>query len=197
MFNNSELLVSNNFKSLIKGDIKTKEDFIRIRKKLSKYGVNKLYDEIPYFENGFTSTKDPFARMLAGELLEQFIDFGDFILISPPNNPDHKLLTPKIREWQKFNVLTLTFEDIPLLEYMKKTAMYYVDYYNVSNYGLFFHCYPYNSVYCLHLHIVDLDREPKFQNKRNNLKIDDVISVLKIEALNNSILMNAVSNKSN
>ena len=180
------------FKTLVKGDIKTKEDFIRIRKTLSKYGANKLYNEIPYFENGFTSMKDPFARMLAGELLDQFIDFGDFILITPPDNPYHKLLTPKIREWQKFNVLTLTFEDIPLLEYMKKTAMYYIDYYNVSNYGLFFHCYPYNSVYCLHLHIVDLDKEPNFQNKRNNLNIDDVISVLKIEALNNSILMNAV-----
>ena len=173
------------FKSLVKGNIRSKEDFIRIRKLLSKYGVNKIYDEISYFENGAITKKDPFARMIHGELLEQFIDLGDFILITSPDNPNHKLLTPKILDCTKFNILTLTAQDIPLLERMREIAMYYV---NPDNYGLFFHCYPYNSVYCLHLHIVDIDKEPNFVHKRNNLRLDDAISVLKMENLNASIL---------
>lgn len=168
------------FKSLVRKRMKTcwnSQDYIQIRELLKQYGVEKIYQEIDCFENGKTSKKDPFARMICGELLDQFVDIGDFIIVTPPNNPYHKLLTPKILEQEYFNILTLSSKDIPLLEKMKEIALNYV---NIDNYGLYFHCYPFNTVYCLHLHIVDLDKEPLFNNKINNLNIDDVINVLKM-----------------
>lgn len=119
----------------------------------------------------------------------------------------HRFLTIKDPTIRRFNVLTfgmdynstidntnadLLKEDIELLKQMKDAALLYVDKARENkewsegtdkDVGLFFHCFPFNSIQSLHLHIVDLNNTGDsfdFQ-KHKNLPIDDVIQVLEKE----------------
>ena len=114
---------------------------------------------------------------------------------------NHRLLVTRSKNWKRFNVLTMglggdikSFEDdIAFLERMKKAALHYIEQTkeklswpnDLDNIGLFFHCFPQNSIDVLHLHIVDIQSYNttgtlvKFGYK--NLHIDNVISQLKSE----------------
>lgn len=115
----------------------------------------------------------------------------------------HRFLIPRDRHWANFNVLAIGLSadgahglknSIEYLEKMKKAALALVDRERgmipkdaskawSQNIGLYFHCFPFNSVQYLHLHIIDLDSAgPAFGHYYNkNLSIDDVIDQLKAE----------------
>lgn len=121
----------------------------------------------------------------------------------------HRFLTIKDSTIRRFNVLTfgmdyndndndndinpdLLKEDIELLKEMKQEAYNYVKNARVNNewpdgnihdVGLYFHCFPFNSVQSLHLHIVDLKNQgPSFDvYKHKNLEINYVIQILEEE----------------
>jgi hypothetical protein len=109
---------------------------------------------------------------------------------------NHRLLITRSTNWKRFNVLTMglggdikSFEDdIDFLKRMKIAAEHYItetrtklgwpD--DLNKIGLFFHCFPQNSIDVLHLHIVDISTTPvKLSYK--NLHIDDVINHLTSE----------------
>jgi hypothetical protein len=109
---------------------------------------------------------------------------------------NHRLLITRSTNWKRFNVLTMglggdikSFEDdIDFLKRMKIAAEYYIEqtrkklgWPDESKYiGLFFHCFPQNTIDVLHLHIVDISNPPvKHSNK--NLHIDNVILELESE----------------
>lgn len=113
----------------------------------------------------------------------------------------HRFLIPRDRHWANFNVLTIGLSEdgphglknsIEYLETMKKAALAYVQRDSSNgwskNTGLYFHCFPFNSIQYLHLHIVDLDfTGPAFGHYfHKNLSIDDVIDQLKDELQSNS-----------
>lgn len=94
------------------------------------------------------------------------------------NGPGHVFMTSRNLHWTKFNILTIN--DVSFLERMKKNAQMYTDARGWKNYGLYFHCFPLNSVQSLHLHIVNLDTiGPHYATQQTkNLSIDDAISVI-------------------
>ena len=161
----------------------TVEDFLSVRKELEKYGRERFYrdmvSERVFKKKEIENFNNPFAQMLCGEKTEQFLEIGDFLLINSLHNKRHKFLTPKTFEWETFNVLTLNEKHVPLIKQMKNIGLNYVKKYNYEKYGLYFHCYPFNTVNTLHLHIVDLISEPQFGMKFNNLSIETVLKGLK------------------
>lgn len=109
---------------------------------------------------------------------------------------NHRLLVTRSTNWKRFNVLTMglggdikSFEDdIEFLEKMRKAANHYIEqtrdklYWpdDLNKIGLFFHCFPQNSIDVLHLHIVDISNSPvKLYSK--NLDINLVIQELRTE----------------
>ncbi len=114
----------------------------------------------------------------------------------------HRFLIPRDPKWSNFNVLTIGLTNdvhslrsgIEYLKYMKKTAQDFVErerqLYDQdpnqawsSNVGFYFHCFPFNSVQYLHLHIVDLNHTgPAFNYMQfKNLSIDSIIKQLEGE----------------
>jgi hypothetical protein len=119
---------------------------------------------------------------------------------------NHRLLVTRSTNWKRFNVLTMglgsdikSFEaDIAFLETMRKAAEHYIkETRNKLNWpedlnkiGLFFHCFPQNSIDVLHLHIVDISTtQVKLSYK--NLHIDFVIKELKseLETMRNNLFL--------
>jgi len=94
------------------------------------------------------------------------------------NGPGHVFMTTTNLHWSKFNILTIN--DVSFLQRMKSNACVYAEARGWENYGLYFHCFPLNSVQSLHLHIVNLDTTgPHFETQRTkNLSLDDAISVI-------------------
>lgn len=77
----------------------------------------------------------------------------------------HEFLLPRSPHWSSFNVLTLGLEPdqltlleaIEMLDEMERIACEYAGARGWSpQLGLYFHCYPLNSISTLHLHMVDL-----------------------------------------
>lgn len=110
---------------------------------------------------------------------------------------NHKFLSILDDNWSTFNVLTFVCDNnvdhkdydniIFLLNQMEYIAIDYTKKHNWSeNIGLYFHCLPFNSIYTLHLHIVDLDKVGPTFNHLNykNLSLNDVREVLCEEATN-------------
>ena len=181
------------FRNLIREKMKTcnsLEDYRQIKKLLEEYGIEKFRQEMEdmkifkrFEEQGqeevtqINPENNPFAQMLFGKYSNQFEKINkDFILIDSDENLTHKFLVPKILDWDCFNVLTLTKKHLPLLKQIKTLAFLYAFDNAIRKFGLYFHCYPFNTVHMLHLHIVDLNAEPEFLSKINNLKIDDIIT---------------------
>jgi hypothetical protein len=153
---------------------------------------------------------NPFARIIANKMenpCKDIINNENYVILqNRPENDDHwndsdpiwlgkasmsknhKFLSPKINIWSCFNVLTLGIDDsfdleksIKMLDTMKILALNYTKQKLwSSNIGLYFHCYPFNSVQTLHLHIVDLDTiGPSFYAlQHKNLSLDDIKNVL-------------------
>ena len=105
----------------------------------------------------------------------------------------HEFLLLRDLWWETFNVLTFAAQRTPgayasaidLLDRMEVTALEYARRSGWSpNVGLFFHCYPQNSVQALHLHIVDWSRTGPTYDALDykNLKLSDVRLVLQQEA---------------
>jgi hypothetical protein len=105
----------------------------------------------------------------------------------------HKMLCPVYDHWSNFNVLTLGMsEEFGLkkaIEELNDMEMISIDYTKErgwsNNVGLYFHCYPFNSIMTMHLHILDLNTVgPSFKKlEYKNLKLDDVRKVLNEDLL--------------
>ena len=108
----------------------------------------------------------------------------------------HRLLSTRDLSWQWFNVLSFGLAGdakslraaIEVLEAMRETARSFAHAMpdwsaEPERLGLFFHCYPHNSVNSLHLHMVDLSvTGPSFEHiTHKNLPLDAVLQVLRAE----------------
>ena len=165
----------------------TKEDFLEIREELKRFGIaNFIWDmeNLKIFSNGIINKKNnPFAKLIEKydndiRKKRDFTNNEDYIMVSSIYDEKHKLLIPKSFDWETFNVLTLSKKHIPMLQKMKEIAIEYVTKQKYKEYFLCFHCYPFNSVHTLHLHIVNCELEPYFLSKNNNLSLDIVLECL-------------------
>lgn len=97
------------------------------------------------------------------------------------NGPGHVFLTTKKMNWKYFNISTIILnKEHEFLEKMKEIAEYYVKQRGWENYGLYFHCFPHNSVNSLHLHICNLEKKGHIfhELEYKNLKIDDALKMI-------------------
>ena len=105
----------------------------------------------------------------------------------------HRFLTVRDLDWKWFNVLTIGIDGsadelhaaVERLEDMVATAKAFTHKAGWSNrLGLYFHCFPHNSVPSLHMHMVDLDATgPTYDALQyKNLPAEDVLTVLRAEA---------------
>lgn len=94
------------------------------------------------------------------------------------NGPGHVFMTTTNLHWSYFNILTI--RDLSFLRRMKVNADAYARARGWKRYGLYFHCFPLNSVQSLHLHIVNLDTVgPHFKSQEcKNVSLDDAIKIL-------------------
>jgi hypothetical protein len=97
----------------------------------------------------------------------------------------HQFLLVKSLSWEVFNVAAFGIngdvqslkQAIKLLDDMQETAIQYTRKAGwSSSLGLFFHCFPLNSVQALHLHMIDMEvRGPTFANlEYKNLPLEAV-----------------------
>ena len=157
--------VRNNYK-----EICSRKNFLEIRSDLKKFDFE---EELALLKK----RNNPLIKIVQGKSTERYVDFGNLILTVDKFDKNHFLLIPK--DLSYFNVLNMTAADIPLLEEMKNIVRKHVEN-DGQNYVLFFHCYPFNSIHTLHLHILKTE---EYVPKNNNLLIDDVIYVLKNEQI--------------
>lgn len=146
----------------------TREDFFNMRQELKNCNLEVFEKEMDMLK----LKSNPLAKIVLGKSLEKYVDFGKLILTVDKFDKTHYLLIPK--DLSYFNVLTLKKEDIPLLQDMKAIIKKHVG----EDYVLFFHCYPYNSIHTLHLHVI---QKEYYVFRNNNLNIEDVIFVLENE----------------
>jgi len=125
---------------------------------------------------------------------------------------NHRLLVTRSTNWKRFNVLTMglgsdikSFEaDIEFLEKMRNAAKHYIEQtrekfdwpVESKDIGLFFHCFPQNSIDVLHLHIVDISTTPvklSYKNLDINLVIEELKSELKTMRNNLFLQLKAAS----
>ena len=178
------------FRQLAKSQVNAcnnEREYVRIRALLRGYGFNRFYNEMEkkkIFQNGEISNyNNVFAQMLRDPKIkrQEYLSMKNFIMITCYRNTDHKLLTPRSLEWDSFNVLTLSKKHLPMLKNMKKIAESWAIIYHYRKPFFCFHCHPFNSVQTLHLHVVDLAKEPNFYRNRYNLSLDTVIKVIEDE----------------
>lgn len=97
--------------------------------------------------------------------------------------PGHVFMTTKNMDWHLFNCISLGMKDTDLefLERMREAAMMYANDRTWTRVGLYFHCFPLNSVQSLHLHIVNLDAVGVHFHRQSgkNLPLGAVITELK------------------
>lgn len=159
------------FKDYIKENYKeccNRETFFKIRRDLENYDKEKFQKELVLL----SYKNNPLAKIVLGTSREKYVDYGKYILTQDRYDGKHYLMIPK--DLKYFNVLTLKKEDVVMLNEMKNLVFKHLSSDNI----LFFHCYPYNSIHTLHLHIVHKDF---YMEKNNNILIDDVIYVLENE----------------
>ena len=107
----------------------------------------------------------------------------------------HRFLTTRDLSWQWFNVLSFGIEgdavslraSIAELEALQAAAFAFASrtpgWAGKDHIGLYFHCFPYNSVNSLHLHMVDLSSTgPSFAyHAHKNLPLSAALAVLRAE----------------
>jgi len=103
------------------------------------------------------------------------------------NGPGHVFITTKDLQWKRFNVISMDTNDIDFLKEMKEAGKHYANQRKWTKVGMYFHCFPYNSVQSLHLHVVNLaNKGPALKyHAHKNLPIDSVIVVLENEKKQN------------
>lgn len=168
--------VRNNYK-----EICSRKNFLEIREDLKKFDFDSELSLLKKRNN-------PLIKIVEGKSMEKYVDFGKMILTVDKFDKNHFLLIPK--DLSYFNVLNMSALDIPLLQEMKNIVKKHVEK-DDEKYVLFFHCYPFNSIHTLHLHIVKMEH---YISKNNNLLLDDVIYVLQHEQiLDNFFSVNKIS----
>ena len=164
------------FKKLIKGKFDgchTIQQYLDIRKELKNINFSERKNlnfskELEYLKGKL----NVFDKMILGKSKDNYLDKENFILTFDRfDEKEHFLLIPKNTNY--FNILTLEKADIHMLLQMKKFVEE-----NIGNKLMYFHCYPFNSVHTLHLHVVD---KKDYISRKNNLFIDDVIYALENE----------------
>lgn len=153
---------------------------------------NTMKDEIEYLVNypEFFITRNRISEQI------QYMDSEHGSI-----SKNHRLLITRSKNWKRFNVLTMglggdikSFEDdIAFLKRMKRAAEYYIKATrnklgwpaDSKDIGLFFHCFPQNTIDVLHLHIVDIKSynttNTLVKHSNKNLHIDNVILELETE----------------
>ena len=172
------------FKAFVRNKYKeicSRKNFLEIREDLKKFNFD---EELTVLKK----RNNPLINIVQGKSMEKYVDFGKLMLTVDKFDKNHFLLIPK--DLSYFNVLNMSSSDIPLLQDMKNIVKKHVEK-DGEDYVLFFHCYPFNSIHTLHLHIV----HSKFYiPKNNNLLLDDVIYVLQHEEiLDNFFSTNEIS----
>lgn len=151
----------------------TRENYSKFRMELQIFGVDKFRKEMETLSHKYNPLSNIILSIERGEKIEKigemYMDFGKYILVKDKFADKHYLLIPK--DLSHFNILTLGKKDIPMLYEMKDLIIEHLD----GKYILFFHCYPYNSIHTLHMHVVQSDF---YTQKNNNLILEDVIYVL-------------------
>ena len=179
----------------------TSRDYDFIRAMLWQYGIHNFHADMVregWFE-GETIAIDPnpLAQLATGQRIEYYGDLlvryipeaaQDFFVAKRPDwlkrdamGQRHELLLPKDSRWRTFNVLTMDRSCVPLLDDMEAIAKEYTHRAGWSEeLGLYFHCYPFNSIHWLHLHMVDLSRigPSYYSSGRVNLSLKDVRDTL-------------------
>lgn len=187
--------------------INTRSDFIVARKNLRNRGLNVFLEEMEnkgvFIDGKISTNKNYFANVV----LQRMNDEDDIFVPNLKVNDDHwdsddpawigkasmskfhKFMLPKTLDWYTFNILTLgivpgtEIEAVNLLNYMETQSLKYA--YDMEGLlphevGLYFHCYPTNSINTLHLHIVDLNNlGPTWQALNyKNLSLTDARTVI-------------------
>lgn len=98
------------------------------------------------------------------------------------NGPGHVFITTKDLNWKNFNIATIVlYKKVNFLLKLKEVANEYVKQRGWKKAGLYFHCFPYNSVNSLHLHVVNEDHKyighMHEECKYKNLPLDVAIKV--------------------
>lgn len=76
------------------------------------------------------------------------------------NGPGHVFITTKNLDWKFFNIITIVLnKDVKFLTSLKEVAMHYAKKRGWKKVGFYFHCFPYNSVNSLHLHVCNEDEK--------------------------------------
>ncbi len=146
----------------------TRNDFFNMRQELKNFNLDVFEKEMDMLK----LKSNPLAKIVLGRSMEKSVDFGKLILTVDRYDKNHYLLIPK--DLSYFNVLTMKKEDVQLLQDMKAIVKKHVG----EDYVLFFHCYPYNSLHTLHLHVI---QKAHYVFRNNDLDIEDVIFVLENE----------------
>lgn len=98
------------------------------------------------------------------------------------NGPGHVFITTKDLAWKNFNIITIVLsKNVDFLMRLKEVADEYVEQRGWKKAGMYFHCFPHNSVNSLHLHIVNEDEKyighMHDKCKYKNLPLDVAIKV--------------------
>lgn len=101
---------------------------------------------------------------------------------SDEKGPGHVFITTKDLDWKNFNILTIVLsKNVEFLLKLKEVADEYVEQRGWKKAGMYFHCFPHNSVNSLHLHIVNEDEKyighMHSECKYKNLPLDVVVKV--------------------
>ena len=163
------------FKTFVRNKYKeicTRKNFLEIRADLKKFQFE-FEEEL----NLLKKRRNPLVNIVQGKSPDKYVDFGKLILTVDKYDKNHFLLIPK--DLSYFNVLNMTAADIPFLQDMKNIVKKHIEN-DGKEYVLFFHCYPYNTIHTLHLHIIASEH---YVAKNNNLLLDDVMYVLKYEQI--------------
>jgi hypothetical protein len=187
--------------------LNTAEQYKEARRLVKEFGLNNLHDSYPeHFDQGkIKPTSNFFSKVVSGiiknpishpEGYSIFHDEFEVMQNTPENdknwnNPEkagsssmsqfHKFIVPKSDEWTNFNVLTMKPDFLGSLDKMERLGVVYAAMYGIekSNLEFFFHCV-HNSIWTLHLHMIDKTRTgPSYdQNQYKHLLLDDVRKVL-------------------
>ena len=161
------------FKTFVRNKYKeicSRKNFLEIR---ADFKTFEFEEEL----NLLKKKRNPLVNIVQGKSTDKYVDFGKLILTVDKYDKNHFLLIPK--DLSYFNVLNMTAANIPFLQDMKNIVKKHIES-DGKEYILFFHCYPFNSIHTLHLHIISSEH---YVSKNNNLLLDDVMYVLKHEQI--------------
>lgn len=157
--------------------LNSSEDFKKIREELRSFGIenfkshlrslnildNMIKSEDNFFAKKLTGVSDPYIFI---DNLKSYDDEWESTNMGNSRasmSKTHKFLVFNDFSWENFNIIALgmetgKFEALKKLDDFENIAKEYAqNVLNISseNIGLYFHCYPTNSIHITHLHIID------------------------------------------